>query len=202
MSSTHKLSKWGSLVGQGGSWKKQVIAMLLENQEKYSRTLLSGPYYCDELGEYIDVDDAANPEYDPYVIFKTDYGLIASTRTYVYHLDKETFYLRTPIIIEGCPKTPEETEELVNRINLPSIKLTVIDKKCIPDWVIKEIFKREPEIYALGIGKFSKFVMPLIRKSYPSLLGGQNLVSVQPMTGPIGGIAFYKSRYGNGKGGV
>jgi hypothetical protein len=45
------------------------------------------------------------------------------------------------------------------------------------------------------IGKFLKFAFPIIRRASPALVA-PNLVSVQPMTGPVGGIAFYRSQYG------
>ena len=38
----------------------------------------------------------------------------------------------------------------------------------------------------------------LIRHASPHRLG-ERLVSVQPMTGPVGGIAFYRPRYGRKK---
>ena len=46
------------------------------------------------------------------------------------------------------------------------------------------------------VGPFMKFAFPIIRKSAPAL-GTNNLVSVQPMSGPIGGIQFYRPRYGS-----
>jgi hypothetical protein len=45
------------------------------------------------------------------------------------------------------------------------------------------------------VGPFTKFVFPIIRRALPQLVA-PNLVSVQPMTGPIGGIAFYGLEYG------
>ena len=45
------------------------------------------------------------------------------------------------------------------------------------------------------IGKFERFIFPIIRRASPALIA-PNIVSVQPMTGPVGGIAFYKARYG------
>jgi hypothetical protein len=45
------------------------------------------------------------------------------------------------------------------------------------------------------VGDFLKFVFPIIRRTAPSLIA-QSIVSVQPMTGPVGGVAFYRSRYG------
>ena len=49
---------------------------------------------------------------------------------------------------------------------------------------------------ASEVGPFMKFVFPIVRKSAPAL-DTNNLVSVQPMSGPIGGIQFYRPRYGS-----
>ena len=51
--------------------------------------------------------------------------------------------------------------------------------------------QREPP----KVGDFLKFVFPIIRRTFPSLIA-QSIVSVQPMTGPVGGIAFYRPSYG------
>jgi len=48
---------------------------------------------------------------------------------------------------------------------------------------------------ASEVGPFMKFAFPIVRKSAPALVTN-NLVSVQPMSGPIGGINFYNPRYG------
>ena len=45
------------------------------------------------------------------------------------------------------------------------------------------------------VGDFLKFVFPVIRRAAPSLIASQ-IVSVQPMTGPVGGVAFYRPRCG------
>ena len=45
------------------------------------------------------------------------------------------------------------------------------------------------------VGDFLKFVFPVIRRPAPSLIASQ-IVSIQPMTSPIGGITFYRPRYG------
>ena len=47
-------------------------------------------------------------------------------------------------------------------------------------------------------GPFNKFVFPIVRKSYPQLIS-QNIVSVQPMTSPVGGIFFYGMEYGGAR---
>ena len=47
----------------------------------------------------------------------------------------------------------------------------------------------------VNVGPFAKFAFPLVRKAYPQLVSSQ-LVSVQPMTSPVGGI-FYYQPYGS-----
>ena len=48
-------------------------------------------------------------------------------------------------------------------------------------------------------GSFTKFVFPILRRVFPNLIANQ-LVSVQPMTQPIGGIFFYEKKYDGRKG--
>lgn len=52
---------------------------------------------------------------------------------------------------------------------------------------------------ALSVGPFMKFVFPVIRRSAVRLVATQ-IASVQPMTGPIGGVAFYRPQYSTNKG--
>jgi major capsid protein Gp23 len=51
-------------------------------------------------------------------------------------------------------------------------------------------------VKATQVAPFTKFAFPIIRKAAPQLVAS-NLVSVQPMTGPLGGIQFYQPRYGS-----
>jgi hypothetical protein len=44
------------------------------------------------------------------------------------------------------------------------------------------------------VGPFMKFAFPLVLKTAPSF--ASNIVSVQPMSNPAGGINFYNPRYG------
>lgn len=54
---------------------------------------------------------------------------------------------------------------------------------------------------SLSVGPFLKFVFPVLRRAAARLVATQ-IASVQPMTGPIGGIAFYRPRYATDKGSV
>lgn len=57
------------------------------------------------------------------------------------------------------------------------------------------------ETRAFSVGPFLKFVFPVIRRTAIRLVA-TSIASVQPMTGPIGGIAFYRPRYASDKGSV
>jgi len=47
-----------------------------------------------------------------------------------------------------------------------------------------------PERPAVDVGAFVKFALPLIRAATHRLVAS-DLISVQPMSSPIGGVAFY-----------
>lgn len=172
--------KWKSFLGStpSSNWYKTALSQMMQNQLKhfnqlYGRHTQHGPYYCDQNGKFITSDDAANPNYVPYVIFWSDDDA-GGKRTWIYDLSAEDFYEN-----EGFRYWPVSRED-------------------IPDWIIEEIFKRIPKLYGKDeIGDFTKFAMPLVRKAFPQLIS-QNLVSVQPMTRPVGGISFYRPRYASG----
>lgn len=65
----------------------------------------------------------------------------------------------------------------------------------------KHLRRLSEETRALSVGPFLKFVFPVIRRTAIRLVA-TSIASVQPMTGPIGGIAFYRPRYGSDKGSV
>lgn len=132
-----------------------------------------GPYYCDINGKYVSIDEASNPKYDPYVRFSAN-G-VSNRASWIYHLESETFW------------------EIVGA------RFHVILKDSIPIWVLDELFKKEPSIYKSLIGGFGKFIFPAVRSAWPKLT---NIFSVQPMTTPVGGIAFYRPRYGSTSGSV
>ena len=52
-----------------------------------------------------------------------------------------------------------------------------------------------------NVGSFLKFVFPVLRRVFPNLIANE-IVSVQPMTAPIGGIFYYELKYGTSKGKV
>lgn len=63
----------------------------------------------------------------------------------------------------------------------------------------KHLRRLSEETRALSVGPFLKFVFPVIRRTAIRLVA-TSIASVQPMTGPIGGIAFYRPRYASDKG--
>jgi len=54
---------------------------------------------------------------------------------------------------------------------------------------------------AISVGPFMKYVFPVIRRSAIRLVA-TSIASVQPMMGPVGGVAFYRPRYASDKGGI
>lgn len=55
------------------------------------------------------------------------------------------------------------------------------------------------ETLSTGVGSFTKYIFPILRRVFPNLIANQ-IVSVQPMTAPIGGVFTYEHKYGQGKG--
>lgn len=54
---------------------------------------------------------------------------------------------------------------------------------------------------ASAAGPYTKFIFPTVRRVYPELIANR-IVSVQPMTAPVGAIFFFRYRYGTTKGGT
>jgi hypothetical protein len=55
------------------------------------------------------------------------------------------------------------------------------------------------ETLSTGVGSFTKYIFPILRRVFPNLIANQ-IVSVQPMTAPVGGIFTYEYKYGDTKG--
>ncbi|MAF79907.1 hypothetical protein CL629_02380 [bacterium] len=55
------------------------------------------------------------------------------------------------------------------------------------------------ETLSTGVGSFTKYIFPILRRVFPNLIAN-NIVSVQPMTAPIGGVFTYEHKYGQTKG--
>lgn len=66
---------------------------------------------------------------------------------------------------------------------------------------VRHLKRLTEETRALSVGPFMKYVLPVIRRTAVRLVATQ-ISSVQPMTGPIGGIAFYRPRYASDKGSI
>lgn len=57
------------------------------------------------------------------------------------------------------------------------------------------------ETRAINVGAFTKFIFPVLRRVFPNLIANE-VVSVQPMTAPIGAVFFLDYVYGTTKGGT
>lgn len=57
------------------------------------------------------------------------------------------------------------------------------------------------ETRTVNVGSFTKFIFPVLRRVFPNLIANE-IVSVQPMTAPIGAVFFLDYIYGNTKGGT
>ena len=166
--------KWGPLLNSSCN---KMVQSLMENQLKYYEKMmgqevkLRGPYYCDSKGEYVTVEEAAHPEYIPCIRFALITGDILTSgdvKDYAYFPESDKFWNLTAKVLVD----PDITFD---------------------DWIIDELFKRDITIYRYkDVGGFNKFVIPLIKKAYPNLIS-QNIVSVQPMTQPVGKIYTKKN---------
>jgi hypothetical protein len=57
------------------------------------------------------------------------------------------------------------------------------------------------EMRSVNVGSFTKFIFPVLRRVFPNLIANE-IVSVQPMTAPIGAVFFLDYIYGTTKGGT
>lgn len=55
------------------------------------------------------------------------------------------------------------------------------------------------ETRTVNVGSFTKFIFPVLRRVFPNLIANE-IVSVQPMTAPIGAVFFFDYIYGSNKG--
>ena len=55
------------------------------------------------------------------------------------------------------------------------------------------------ETRSVNVGSFTKFIFPVLRRVFPNLIANE-IVSVQPMTAPIGAVFFFDYVYGSNKG--
>jgi hypothetical protein len=63
----------------------------------------------------------------------------------------------------------------------------------------RELSMLDETVRAANVGNFDRFAFPLIRAVFPNLVA-QDLVSVQPMDGPVGLIFYFDLVYGSNKG--
>lgn len=57
------------------------------------------------------------------------------------------------------------------------------------------------ETRTVNVGSFTKFIFPVLRRVFPNLITNE-IVSVQPMTAPVGAVFFLDYVYGTTKGGT
>ncbi len=55
------------------------------------------------------------------------------------------------------------------------------------------------ETLSTGVGSFTKFIFPILRRVFTNLIAPE-IMSVQPMTGPIGGVFTYEYKHTDSKG--
>ena len=55
------------------------------------------------------------------------------------------------------------------------------------------------EMRSVNVGSFTKFIFPVLRRVFPNLIANE-IVSVQPMTAPVGAVFFLDYIYGTSKG--
>jgi hypothetical protein len=55
------------------------------------------------------------------------------------------------------------------------------------------------ETKSINVGSFTKFIFPVLRRVFPNLIANE-VVSVQPMTAPVGAVFFLDYVYGTNKG--
>ena len=55
------------------------------------------------------------------------------------------------------------------------------------------------ETLSTGVGSYTKYLFPILRRVFPNLIANQ-IVSVQPMSGPVGGIFTYEYKHDDSKG--
>lgn len=54
---------------------------------------------------------------------------------------------------------------------------------------------------AQNAGSYTKYIFPVLRRVFPNLIANE-IVSVQPMTAPVGAVFFFEYKYGKSKGKV
>lgn len=65
----------------------------------------------------------------------------------------------------------------------------------------KYLANLDEETRSQNIGAFTKFIFPILRRVFPNLIANE-IVSVQPMSAPVGAVFFMDYVYGSTKGGT
>lgn len=86
--------------------------------------------------------------------------------------------------------------ELLEGINNPYTKgVTAMLMENESQW----LQSLEEETKTINVGSFTKFIFPVLRRVFPNLIANE-IVSVQPMTAPVGAVFFFDYKYGSNKG--
>lgn len=57
------------------------------------------------------------------------------------------------------------------------------------------------ETLSTGVGSFTKYIFPILRRVFPNLIANE-IMSVQPMSAPIGAVFYYEYKHASTKGGI
>lgn len=65
----------------------------------------------------------------------------------------------------------------------------------------KHLLSLNEDTRTVNVGSFTKFIFPILRRVFPNLIANE-IVSVQPMTAPVGAVFYLDYVYGTTKGGT
>ena len=57
----------------------------------------------------------------------------------------------------------------------------------------------QEDTLSTNAGSYTKYIFPVLRRVFPNLIANE-LVSIQPMTGPVGAVFFFEYKHGKNKG--
>lgn len=98
--------------------------------------------------------------------------------------------LQNPAVDLWLLEDPAQWEKISQRVAELFLKIKNLPAS------IRELCERAIENAKKNGGSFSKFVFPVLRRVFPNLIAHE-LVSVQPLTQPIGAVHFLDYIYGN-----
>lgn len=112
--------------------------------------------------------------------------------------DENKASIGDPSYVQGCiHKWKRLLEDVPDRT--PSDRYRLGVTAMLMENQAKSLRSMNEETRTSNVGSFTKFIFPLLRRVFPNLIAN-DIVSVQPMTAPIGAIFFYDFIYGTTKG--